>query len=99
MLGNFMEKCAHIKTQVLFIQIPPNFVLQFVNQSLAFNKRKFVQFVVILYLLFQGKFITKFENMRSLLELLKIKHYPKNHWCDNVGWVWLKITIPLSCKL
>ncbi len=28
-----------------------------------------------------------FENTRSLLDLLNIKHYPKNHWCvDNVSW-------------
>jgi hypothetical protein len=28
-----------------------------------------------------------FENTRSLLDLLNIKHYPKNHWCvDNVCW-------------
>jgi hypothetical protein len=24
--------------------------------------------------------------MKSLLELLKVKHCPKKHWCDNVGW-------------
>jgi hypothetical protein len=28
-----------------------------------------------------------FENMMFLLDLLNIKHNPKNHWCvDNVSW-------------
>jgi hypothetical protein len=29
----------------------------------------------------------KFENTRSFIYLLNIKHYPKNHWCvNNVSW-------------
>jgi hypothetical protein len=27
-----------------------------------------------------------FENMKSFLELLKIKHYSKKHWCDIASW-------------
>ncbi len=51
-----------------------------------FNKRKFVQFVGILYLLSHGKPMVAFENMKSFLELLKVKHYPKKHLCDNASW-------------
>ncbi len=87
--GKFYEniKCAHAKNQVLFTQIPAAFVFQLVtNQGLASNKRKFVQkFSIILYLLTHGKPLTNFTK-KFLLELLKIKHCPKNHWCDNVGW-------------
>jgi len=28
--------------------------------------------------------------MKSFLELLKIKHYPKKHWCDNESWGMVK---------
>jgi len=53
--------------------------MQFDNQGMAFNKRKFVQFVVIQYLLVHGTPMTNFENVKFFLELLKVKHYPKKH--------------------
>ncbi len=43
-------------------------------------------FVVILYLLSHGRPLTNFEKMNFFLELLKVIHCPKKHWCDNVGW-------------
>ncbi len=81
-VGEFYEnkKCAYAKKQVLFAQILVNFVLQLViYQGLASNKRKFVQFIVILYVLFHSKPMNFFENMKSLLELLKVKHCLKKH--------------------
>jgi hypothetical protein len=27
-----------------------------------------------------------FENINFLLHLLKMKHYPKKHLCDNASW-------------
>jgi hypothetical protein len=27
-----------------------------------------------------------FENIRFLFHLLKMKHYPKKHLCDNASW-------------
>ncbi len=80
------KKCAHVKNQVLFAQILHQYVLQLVNQIMAYNERKFVQFVVIQYLLAHGTPMTNFENVKSFLKLLKVKHYPKKHQCDNVGW-------------
>jgi len=44
-VGEFYKnkKCAYSKNQVLFTQIPTDYVLQLViNQGLAFNKRKYV---------------------------------------------------------
>jgi hypothetical protein len=67
-------------------QIPTSSIFQhLVNQDFAYNNRKFVQFVVIRYLLTHGRPMTDFENMRSFLVLLKVKHCPKKHWCDSVG--------------
>jgi hypothetical protein len=43
------KKCAHVKHQVLFVQIPINFVFYLViSQGLDSKKRKFVQFTVIM---------------------------------------------------
>lgn len=50
------------------------------------NKRKVVHFAIILYLLTHGKRMTNFENISILLELMKVKHCPKKHWCDNSSW-------------
>jgi len=81
-VGEFYEnkKCAHAEKQVLFAQILVNFVFQLViYQGLASNKRKFVQFLVILYVLSHSRPMTNFENMKSLLELLKVKHCLEKH--------------------
>ncbi len=94
------KKCAHAKKQALFAQILANFVLQLlINQGLASNKRKFVQFVFILYVLSHSKPMTNFENMKSLFELLKGNIVQKNTSLILQVGVWLKLSIPLSCKL
>jgi hypothetical protein len=82
MKGEFYEnkKCQHAKNEDIYAQIPFYFIFQLViNASLAFNKKKFVQFVVILYLLAHGKHMTNFENMTYFMNLLKVKHYPRKH--------------------
>jgi hypothetical protein len=69
------KKCAHIIMLVMFAQILLNLVFQLViNQGLASNTMQFVQFAIIMYLLFFSRLVTNFENMRFLLELPKIKH-------------------------
>jgi hypothetical protein len=30
--------------------------------------------------------MTNFHNVKFLLNLLKVEHYPKKHQCDNVTW-------------
>jgi hypothetical protein len=30
--------------------------------------------------------MTDFQNVKFLLNFLKVKHYPKKHQCDNVTW-------------
>ncbi len=50
------------------------------------NNKKFVQFVIILYLLTHGRPMTNFHNVKFLLNLLKVEHYPKKHQYDNVTW-------------
>jgi len=81
MFGSNVVDVNYITTQ-----IPTSFIFQhLVNQDLAYNKRKFVQFVIIRYLLAHGRLMTNFGSMRSHFELLKVKHCPKKHWCDNVG--------------
>ncbi len=75
------------KNEVIYAQIPFHSILQLViNANLAFNKKKFVQFVVILYLLTHGKLMTDFENMNYFMNLLKVKHYTKKHQCDDAPW-------------
>ncbi len=89
MKGEFYEnmKCQHAKKEVIYAQIPFCFILQLViNANLAFNEKKFVQFVVILYLLAHGKHMNFFENMKYFMNLLKVKHYPKKQQCDDVAW-------------
>jgi hypothetical protein len=44
---------------------------------MAFNKKKFVQFVVILYLLAHGKPMTNFENMKYFYEFVEGETLPK----------------------
>jgi hypothetical protein len=43
------------------------------------EKRKFIQFVAIFWLLKQGRPMTNFEAMKLLFEFLKVKHTPKKH--------------------
>ncbi len=63
------------KNEVIYAQIPFRSILQLViNANLAFYKKKFVQFVVILYLLAHGKLMTNFEDMNYFMNLLKVKH-------------------------
>jgi len=74
------KKCQHAKKWTYICLIPFHSILQLViNANLAFNKKKFVQFVVILYLLAHGKLMIDFENMNYFMNLLKVKHYTKKH--------------------
>lgn len=59
-------------------------------QNLRSNKRKVMHFVVILYLLAHGKLMNFFENMKSFLKFLEVKHFPKKHWWDNYSWGMVK---------
>jgi hypothetical protein len=69
-----------------FINIIFFLILQLViNQGLPSNKKKFIQIIVILYLIFRGRPMTNFENMSFFFELLKVKHFPNKHLCYNVG--------------
>ncbi len=74
------KKCQHAKKWSYICLIPFHSILQLViNANLAFNKKKFVQFVVILYLLAHGKLMIDFENMNYFMNSLNVKHYTKKH--------------------
>jgi hypothetical protein len=76
----------------MFAQILLNLVFQLViNQGLTFDTMQFVQFAIIMYLLFFSRLMKFFENIKFLLELLKIEHCWKKHWCDNVSWGMVEI--------
>jgi hypothetical protein len=37
-------------------------------------------------LLAQEKPMTKYKDLKSLYEFLKLKNTPKKHWSDSLGW-------------
>jgi hypothetical protein len=43
------------------------------------EKKKFMQFFAIFWILKQGRPMTDFEEMKLLFEFLKVKHVPKKH--------------------
>ncbi len=75
------QKMSACKKWSYIAQIPFCSILQLViNANMAFNKKKFVQFVVILYLLAHGKPMTNFENMKYFYEFVEGETLPKKTW-------------------
>ncbi len=50
------------------------------------KKNKKVQFVVVFYLLKEGRPLINYESLKDLFCFFKIKNMPRKHWFDNVGW-------------
>jgi hypothetical protein len=81
-VGEFYQKkeCAHASNNVLLPQILHDFFLELVSQGSGFDKKKFVQFVVVLYFLDHERPMTYFESMKYLFDFLKFKHFPMKYW-------------------
>ncbi len=45
-----------------------------------------VQFVVYFLVVFEGKPMTYYENMNTLLRFLDVKDFPRTHWSNSIGW-------------
>jgi len=80
----FVES-QHAKNEQFFCSRGKDIVANMVvvGDVVGEKKRKFIQFVAILWLLKQGCFVTNFEAMKLLFEFLEVMHIPKKHWNNN----------------
>ncbi len=78
----------HAKNEWLFYNRGNDIVANMVaiGDVVGKEKKKFIQFVAIFLLLKQGPTMIDFEAMNLLFEFLKVRHTPKKHWSDSVGW-------------
>jgi hypothetical protein len=51
------------------------------------KKKKLIKFAFIFHLFSQGRSMTKYEQMQTLLVFLKVLNHPSKHWSDYVSWV------------
>jgi len=51
------------------------------------EKKKLIKFAFIFHLFSQGRSMTKYEQMQTLLVFLKVLNHPSKHWSDYVSWV------------
>jgi len=49
-------------------------------------------FVTIFHLLWKGKSMLEYENMKGLLQFIQMRNYPHKHSCDNINWSTIEIT-------
>jgi len=84
----FNSKGYHVKNEKIYTITNCPFILD--NDIVAKvphdKKYKFVQFVVVFPLLSRGQVMINFEGLGDLSNVLKVKHTPKKHWNDSLGW-------------
>jgi len=82
----YTKDCAHAKNAVLYAARGPQTVHQLVQNESGEQACKRVQFATIFHVLSNGRPMTEYESLQSLLNFFNVSHMPKKHWTDNSGW-------------
>jgi hypothetical protein len=82
------SKGYHVKNEKIYtITNRPSILDNDIVAKVPHDKKyKFVQFVVVFHLLSRRQVMINFEGLGDLSNVLKVKHTPKNHWNDSLGW-------------
>jgi hypothetical protein len=78
----------HAKNKWLWASKGRNTIVKMVcvGGTAIHNKCKFIQFVVIFWILKLGRPFIDFEEMKELFEFFKVKSTPHKHWSNSINW-------------
>ncbi len=79
----YNKKLIHAKNEHAYVAHDQPFVLEkmLADVPIEYN-HKYMQFVVLFHLVVHGCPMTNYENLKLLLQLLKVKNLSINHWFD-----------------
>jgi hypothetical protein len=77
----------HLKNEGLFSCLTKATVLEQLNMPVEFNwTKKNAQFIVVLFLLLNGRPMVDFPAYKDLMNFLNVPFVPYKYWSVNSGW-------------